>query len=161
MRIEVTQISAAIAIGLGATLVMDVWNVFLKRAFGIPSLNYSMLGRWVLHMPGEFRHASIAKAGKKPGECAAGWLTHYSIGSSLAVAFVLITRGEWLSHPTLVPALLYGLATVVFPLFIMQPAFGLGIASSNAPNPAQARLKSVLTHTVYGLGLYLCARAMS
>ena len=146
---------------MGATLGMDVWNFFLKRAFGIPSLNYCMLGRWVLHMPGEFRHTSIASAGEKRGECPAGWVAHYSIGIGLAMTFALITRGAWLACPTLLPALLYGLATVVFPLFIMQPALGLGIASSKAPNPGQARLKSVLTHAVYGLGLYLCALSLT
>ena len=40
---------------------------------------------------------------------------------------------------------------------VMQPALGLGVASSKVPNPAGARLKSVATHTVFGLGLYLSA----
>jgi hypothetical protein len=30
-------ILGAIAIGVGATLVMDLWNLFLKRTFGIAS----------------------------------------------------------------------------------------------------------------------------
>ena len=51
MSIEARDILAAIAIGVGATLVMDLWNLFLMRAFGIPSLNYCLLGRWVSHMP--------------------------------------------------------------------------------------------------------------
>jgi hypothetical protein len=50
---------------------------------------------------------------------------------------------------------------VVFPLFIMQPSFGLGIAASRTPNPMQARLKSLATHTVFGAGLYLCALGVS
>jgi hypothetical protein len=48
--------------------------------------------------------------------------------------------------------------TVAAPLFVLQPALGAGIASSKAPNPNAARLRSVLTHAVYGLGLYACAR---
>jgi hypothetical protein len=63
----------------------------------------------------------------------------------------------WQDRPTLFPALLYGLATVVFPLVIMQPSLGLGIASSRTPHPTQARLKSLGTHLVFGLGLYLVA----
>ena len=31
---------------------MDLWNLFLKRTFSIPSLNYCLLGRWLRHMPG-------------------------------------------------------------------------------------------------------------
>jgi hypothetical protein len=34
----------------------------------------------------------------------------------------------------------------------------LGVASSKAPKPAQARLESLATHTVFGLGLFLAAR---
>lgn len=157
MRIEAAHLVAAIAMGIGAVLVMDAWNVLLKKGFGLPSLDYCMLGRWVLHMPGRFRHASIAAAPRKSKECAAGWLAHYSIGVSLAVVFVLLVSGEWLARPTILPALLYGIATVGFPFFVMQPALGLGVASSEAAAPTRARFKSLATHTVYGVGLYLCA----
>ena len=61
MILEPRYVIGAIAIGIGATLLMDLWNLFLKRAFGIPSLNYCLLGRWLRHMPsGIFRHAEIA-----------------------------------------------------------------------------------------------------
>jgi hypothetical protein len=157
MNIEATHILVAIAIGIGASFLMDVWNMFLKRAFGIPSLNYCLLGRWLLHMPGgTFRHARIADAPKKPFECTAGWMAHYSIGIVFALVFLALTSGEWLVSPTLLPALLFGVGTVVFPLFIMQPSLGLGIASSKTANPTQARLKSLATHTVFGIGMYVC-----
>ena len=155
-------ILGAIAIGIGATLAMDLWNLFLKRTFSIPSLDYCLLGRWLCHMPrGTFRHASIAAAPEKPFECAVGRIAHYTIGVVLALVFVVLMSGEWLARPTLLPALLYGLGTVVFPFFIMQPSFGLGIAASRAPKPAQARLKSMVTHTIFGVGLYLCALGVS
>jgi hypothetical protein len=57
--------------------------------------------------------------------------------------------------------LLYGIGTVVFPFFLMQPSFGLGIVASRTPNPTQARLKSLVTHIVFGLGLYVCALGVS
>ncbi|HSE46969.1 MAG TPA: DUF2938 domain-containing protein [Gemmatimonadales bacterium] len=152
----------AIAMGLGATLIMDLWNLFLKRAFSIPSLNYCLLGRWVSHMPsGTFRHARIATAPAKPHECTVGWVAHYSIGIVLALVFVLVVSGEWMARPTPLPALLFGIGTVVFPFFILQPSLGLGVASSRTPNPVHARLKSLATHTVFGVGLYVCGLAVS
>ncbi|HEX5041757.1 MAG TPA: DUF2938 domain-containing protein [Candidatus Polarisedimenticolaceae bacterium] len=152
------DVLAALAIGAGATLGMDLWNLFLRKAFGMPSLDYRLLGRWVRHMPeGRLRHASIAAAPGKAHERAVGWLTHYAIGIGLAAAFVALVGSSWLSQPTVLPALGYGVVTVVFPLFVLQPALGLGIASSRAPRPARARLKSLATHAVFGLGLYLCA----
>ena len=159
MSLEPKYVLAAIAIGLGATLLMDLWNLFLKRAFGIPSLDYCLLGRWLRHMPGgTFRHARIAAASPKRFECAVGWIAHYSIGVAFALVFVLAS-GQWLARPTLLPALLYGIGTVVFPFFILQPSLGLGVAASKTPNPARARLKSLVTHTVFGVGLYFCALA--
>ena len=162
MSIEAHNILGAIAIGIGATVVMDLWNLFLQRTFSIPSLNYCLLGRWLRHMPaGTFRHASITAAAQKPSECTVGWIAHYTIGVVFALVFVVLASGDWLARPTLPLALLYGIGTVVFPFFIMQPSFGLGIAASRTPKPMQARLKSLVTHTVFGIGLYLCARGAS
>lgn len=61
MTATVRDVLSAVAIGVGASLLMDLWNLFLKIAFGIPSLDYCLLGRWLRHMPsGTFRHGSIA-----------------------------------------------------------------------------------------------------
>jgi hypothetical protein len=156
------DVLSAVAIGVGASLLMDLWNLFLKLAFDIPSLNYCLLGRWLCHMPGgTFRHASIARARQMPSECLVGWIAHYTIGVGLALAFLVVVSRDWLVRPALLPAVLWGVGTVVFPLFIMQPALGLGVAASRTPNPTQARVKSLVTHTVFGVGLYSCANALN
>ena len=153
-----TQLLAAVAIGLGATLIIDLWALFLRRAFAVRSLDYCLLGRWVLHMPrGRFAHESIATTPGRPHECTVGWIAHYTIGATFALAFVSVASATWLARPTLLPALSFGIATVLVPFFTIQPAFGLGIASSKVPHPARARLKSLMTHAVFGVGLWLCA----
>ena len=158
MSIEANDLLSAVAIGIGATLVMDLWNLFLRRTFSLTSLSYCMLGRWLRHMPGgTLRHANITASPQKPLECTVGWIAHYTIGVVFALVFVVCTSGDWLARPTVLPALLYGIGTVVFPFLILQPSFGLGIAASRTPNPTQARLKSLITHTVFGVGLYVCA----
>ena len=162
MSIEANDILGAIAIGIGATLVMDVWNLFLKRAFGVPSLNYCLLGRWVRHMPGgTFRHSNITAAPQKPLECTVGWIAHYTIGVVFALVLVALASNDWLSRPTVLPPLLLGIGTIVFPFFVLQPSLGLGVAASRTPHPTQARLKSLVTHIVFGVGLYVCALAVS
>src|SRR6187431_3726097 len=161
MGIDAHDVLVGIVIGIGATLVMDLWNLFLKRTFDIQSLNYCLLGRWLRHMPsGTFRHASIGAARQQPFECTVGWIAHYSIGVMLALVFVALVSSEWLARPTLLPVLSYGLGTVVFPFFVLQPSLGLGVASSRAPNPMQARLKSLMTHTVFGVELYVSGLAV-
>ncbi len=149
---------AAILAGLGATLLIDLWALVLKRGFNIPSLSYCLLGRWILHMPGgTFAHPSIAAAPPRPHECAMGWVAHYSIGVVFSLLFVSLASWSWLEHPTLLPALAFGVVTTLVPYLVMQPAFGLGIAASKTARPAQAAIKSLMTHTVYGVGLYLWA----
>lgn len=162
MNIEPNMLWTVLLIGLGATLVMDLWTLLLKRVFHIPSLSYCLVGRWLRHMQeGRFKHASIVTAAPKPRECAVGWVAHYLIGAIFAVALVALAPAEWLQRPTLWPALLFGLVTVAVPFLVMQPSFGFGIAASNTPNPGQARAKSLMTHAVFGIGLYLSASILS
>jgi hypothetical protein len=152
----------AVAAGLGATLFMDAAALLLKHAFGVALPSYCWVGRWFCHMPqGTFTHASIFTAAQKPGECAVGWIAHYVVGAAYAVMLVAIVSDSWLSRPTLLPAVLFGLCTVVVPLFVMQPSFGLGVAGSKAPNPAQVRLRSLMAHLTFGIGLYVCAVVVS
>jgi hypothetical protein len=160
--IRATNILAAVAIGLGATLLIDLWALFLRRAFGIASLNYCLLGRWVLHMTeGTVTHTKIAATPARKHECPVGWASHCLIGATFGVLFVGIASAGWLAHPTLLPALAFGVATVSVPFLTIQPAFGLGIASSKTPHPSRARLKSVMTHTVFGVGLWLFGYLLS
>jgi hypothetical protein len=68
---------------------------------------------------------------------------------------------EWMQEPTPGLALALGIGTVAAPFLLMQPGMGLGFAASRAPNPAAARSQSLLTHAVFGLGLYAAGMAMN
>jgi hypothetical protein len=141
---------------------MDLWALFLKHAFDVPAANYCLVGRWFCHMPeGKFVHASIASAPPRRFECAAGWIAHYAIGVIYGLVFVALVSVRWLERPTVLPALLFGIVTVIAPFLVMQPAFGLGVAASRTPSPTQARLRSLMAHAVFGLGLYISAAGMS
>lgn len=146
-----------VLIGVGATLLMDGWALLLRR-FGIPSLNFAFLGRWLGNLPrGKLMHESIAKAAPVRGELLIGWCAHYSLGISFA-ALLLSTFGlKWARTPSLLPALFIGVVTVLAPLLILQPALGAGIASTKTARPFFNSMKSLVTHTVYGAGLYLAA----
>jgi len=146
---------SAILIGLGATLVFDLWGLFLKYTFKITPSNICLVGRWLLYMPeGTFKHSNIGSAPRKSAECTVGWIAHYTIGVIFAIAFIAFAGNHWLENPTPIPAIIYGIVTVLAPFFIMQPAFGLGFAASKVANPAQARLRSLMNHTAFGVGLY-------
>lgn len=147
-----------ILMGLGATLSFDLWALFLKKAFKIPPSNICLVGRWLRYMPeGTFKHSNIGSAPRKSAECTVGWIAHYMIGITFAIAFVAFAGSDWLQQPTPIPAIAFGLVTVLAPFFIMQPLFGLGLAASKAPNPWQARIRSLMNHTAFGAGLYFFA----
>lgn len=145
--------------GAGATLAMDLWAALLRR-FGVRSLDFALLGRWIGHLrDGVWFHERIASAAPIVGERTLGWIAHYTIGITFAAVLVGVFGLRWARTPTLLPALLVGLVTVVAPLLVLQPALGLGVASSRTAAPLFNSLKSVVTHLVYGVGLYLAARA--
>lgn len=162
MGTEAAYLSGAVVVGLGATLFMDLWALFLKHAFRIAPADYCLVGRWFRHMPeGTFMHASIVNAPPKRFECAVGWVAHYVIGAMYALALVALVSGAWLTRPTLLPALLFGVVSVLVPFLLMQPSFGLGMAASRTPNPTLARLRSLMAHTSFGIGLYVSAVGVS
>lgn len=144
-------------IGIGATVVMDLW-LYSLRQLGVSTLNMAFLGRWIGHLPkGQFFHENISKSSAIHGELFIGWIAHYSIGIGFAALLIGVYGLSWTQSPSLIPALIVGLLTLIAPLFILQPALGAGIASSNTPTPLMNSIKSLMTHTVYGVGLYLAA----
>jgi hypothetical protein len=148
-----------VLIGGGATLTIDLWAMALRQ-LGIPSLSFALLGRWIGHIAdGRLVHVSIARAAPVRGELLIGWTAHYAIGVAFAALLIAGFGLEWARAPSLGPALLVGVVTVAAPLFLLQPALGAGIASSKTAAPLFGCLKSVATHTVFGLGLYLAALA--
>ena len=146
-------------IGIGATVLMDLWGIARKSLLGIAPPNYGLVGRWIAHMTrGRFRHESIAAASPVRGENIIGWTAHYLIGIAFAALLISIYGAEWVRDPTLVPAIAVGIGTVAAPFLLMQPGMGAGIAASRTPDPAAARLQSLITHAIFGLGLYLTGR---
>ena len=155
-------LTTIIITGTGATLVTDAWGLARRPLLGVPAPDYGLVGRWFGHMRhGRFHHAAIARAEPVTGERLIGWSAHYLIGIAFAALLVLLTGPGWLQAPTLAPALLFGLATVAAPFLLMQPGMGAGIAAARTPAPGKARLHSLITHAVFGLGLYLTATLIS
>ena len=155
-------LACTLLIGAGATAVMDLWAIARKRLLGVPAPNYGLVGRWIAHMPrGRFRHDSIAAAPPVRGERLIGWTAHYLIGIAFAAILPGIWGLAWIQHPTIGPALIVGIGTVAAPFLLMQPGMGAGIAASRTPRPAAARLQSLVTHAIFGLGLYAAGLAAS
>jgi len=154
-------LAQTLVVGLSATAAIDLWAMLRRRLFGVPALDYALVGRWLLYLPeGRCTHAPITASAPKACEAATGWSAHYLIGMLFALALVALEGPAWLEAPRLLPALAVGLASVVFPFFVMQPGMGLGVAASRAPRPWLARGHSLLLHALFGLAMYGTALAL-
>lgn len=155
---SISFLTTALTLGVGATLFMDAWAWLQKTLLHIPSLNYAFVGRWLGHCTkGTFKHHPIMAATPIPYEKSLGWFAHYAIGVLFAGIHLWVFGLSWFTSPTLWPALTSGLVSVVAPFFILQPCFGFGLAAAKTPKPWVARGRSLLTHAIFGLGLYLTA----
>ncbi|HEY6942341.1 DUF2938 domain-containing protein [Dokdonella sp.] len=147
-----------VAIGIVATAFMDAAAIVRRRVAGTPLPDYALVGRWIAWMPrGRFRHAAIARSPSMRGERALGWIAHYATGVGYAGVLLAFVGLEWVRDPTVLPALAVGIGSVLVPFLLMQPGMGAGIAGSRTADPARMRMRSLVTHAVFGVGLYVGA----
>jgi hypothetical protein len=151
-----------IALGIGATLLIDAWAPLLKHVYSVTGLDFRFVGRWIgLFARSQFAHTDIRNAPEVKFETLIGWAAHYATGVLFAAALVAVSGFNWLEAPTIAPALAAGIVTVAAPFFVMQPALGFGIAGSRTPSPARTRARSLVTHFVFGIGLFLAAKSLA
>lgn len=144
-----------VLIGIGATVLLDLWAIVLHRFFGQARPNWAPVGRWFWHLRnGKVFHDDIGKAEPYANELALGWAGHYAVGIVYGFLPVLLAGSQWLAAPTFLPALVVGIGTVAGGWFLLQPGLGLGWAASKLPNPGKVRALNLIGHTVFAIGLY-------
>ena len=151
----------SVLIGAGATAIFDVWAKFLTL-FGLPGANWMLGGRWFSYIPrGRLVHGSIAASEPLPNETAVGWTMHYVTGIVFAAALILIWGLDWTRAPTLGPALVVGISTVLLGWCVMSPCMGGGIAGQKRPDRWTVRAVQLTNHVVFGLGLWVTALVLA
>jgi hypothetical protein len=160
MNTEAGDLLIAALIGCRATAFLDLWSLFLRLAFRAPCPTSAWSSRWFSHMskagyqgmhPLRLPHRCI------PNARSAGSPT-YVIGAFNGLAIVSVRiRRLGLAKPTIMPALIIGLVTVLpaIPHHATRVrAWPCGIPSTQSMH---ARIRTLLSHTVFGIGLYDCA----
>jgi hypothetical protein len=154
-------LAKGVVVGIGATVLMDVWAIILWKAFGQARPNWAPVGRWFWHLKnGVIFHDDIGKAEPYAHELALGWLSHYAVGILYGVILALIVGDGWFAAPTFLPAWILGVVTVGAGWFLLQPGLGIGVAASKLPNANMVRLLNLVSHTVFALGLFGTALLM-
>ena len=143
--------------GVFATLFMDVCGKLLaKKGIVHPFITKEKLGRWFLYMfRGKFIHVDISKTPPLKNEKLWSHLSHYLIGVILSgfylylvYRFPVFSKHIWL-------AIIYGIATVVFPWFWLLPGINLGSIAIKAEKRLQIIKTNIINHTNFGLGIFL------
>ena len=152
----------ATLVGVGGTIVLDLYALMMSRVLGVTATNWAVFGRWFGNMAhGQFVHPAMSKAAPVKGELTIGWIAHYAIGIGYGLLLVALWGEVWLERPTLLPPMILAWVLLVAPYFIMMPGMGMGIAGSRTPQPNVTRLKSVMGHSVFGLGMYATGRLLA
>jgi hypothetical protein len=154
----VEVVASIVLVGVGATACIDAWSLVRGRVLKVPATDFALVGRWIGHMPkGQFVQRPASAAAPVRLEGLIGWGAHYLIGVAFAALLWLVAGDAWFQQPRLAPALLVGVATVLAPWLLLQPGMGAGLFARRAARPWQARFHSLLTHALFGLGLYASA----
>jgi hypothetical protein len=144
-------------VGIGATAIVDgftfVLSLFTHKGHGIV-----YIGRWVAYIfKGKLFHNTIIETPPSANEMLIGWLTHYTVGILFAFSLIAIFGKRWLVKPNFMAAMIIGNVTLFFPICVLQPALGFGIAFSKLSQAPFLLIKIILIHVVYAIGLYCVA----
>jgi hypothetical protein len=137
---------------------MDIWAEVLSRVPGQGRPNWANVGRWFAHLSrGKLFHDDINRAQAVRGELPLGWAVHYGVGIIYGVIFALIAGASWLAAPGFLPVWIFGIVTIAAGWFLLQPGMGLGWALSKTDAAWSGRVKGLIAHTVFALGMWIVA----
>jgi len=146
-----------ILMGIWATFVMDALAiVFAKLKIIRPKISPEIIGRWSIYMlRGKFIHKDINSTPAMPNEILTSWISHYSIGIVLAGVYLLVEKIYPMTADQFWVAIIFGIFTIVLPLFWLFPSIGIGFLASKMPRKSPYIFTSLVNHTDFGLGLAL------
>ena len=156
---ESRAVTVGLIVGVLATVTMDVVAVIALRlgmaGRGPRRTGPDLIGRWIGYLlQGKFRHTDILQTPPLRGELLLGLAAHYSIGIGLTLVYLGLLAVVH-ATPTAFTAILYGMATTVFPWFLMFPSQGMGWLGLDAPGDVHLVRASLFNHIVFGLGIAL------
>ena len=133
--------------------------VAVGDAFSSKRIDPEIIGRWAAGLlRGRFRHADITREEPIRGELLLGLATHYATGIILTEAFLLSFRR---SGRALAPAVAYGVATSVFPLFVLFPSLGYGPCGARSGEAGRMVRAMLVGHLAFGAGIGIWGRRLA
>ncbi len=136
------------------TVTMDSLNLLVARTGMLSRTDVRMIGRLAAGWArGRFCYDDPREIRQVVHERLYGYVTHYAIGVSLALLYVLGWALLVGGRPSPMWAVAYGVATTVAAYFFVLPSMGLGVFGRRSPEGVRTPLSSLVNHLFYGVGL--------
>lgn len=143
-----------IILGIFATIIMDVWQVFLLLAFKIPAPEWKFVGRWILGIPTlGFVQKIPTELPMRRLEKLTGWVTHYLMG--ILYAFIYIYLVEVMPIDQLMVTFLFVAISLLTPWLLLFPCMGMGFFAARTPKPRLVIIYNLITHLIFSFSMYL------
>lgn len=150
------RLRAGVPAGVVATVTMDAAMVAAAaiggdQAFASERVDPAVIGRWGGGLlRGRLRHVDASRETPSTLDVPLGLMTHYLTGIALTEAFLAMpVRRSFRA------AIVYGIATSVFPLFVLFPALGYGPLGLRSGEAARLARIMLLGHAAFGAGIGL------
>lgn len=151
----------ALLMGVLATVILDAWAQLLKFSVNVQPTNWALVGRWFASLfTGHWRHAAISQVPAVNNERLLGWSFHYGVGIFYALIFLIGCNFSSVQI-SLPAAITFGIVTVLAPWLILQPGLGLGRFASNTAKPVTTRFLNIVSHSVFGAGLFVAWKLLN
>ncbi len=135
---------------------MDLLNLLFARTGMLSKIDVRMIGRMAMGWArGRFHYGHPSEMGQVANQMFYGYITHYTIGVSFALPYVL-GWDLFVGRPASpIWAVAYGVATTVASYFFVFPSMGLGMFGRRSAEGIRAPLASLANHLFYGVGMAL------
>ena len=143
--------------GIGACIILDLWQICLYRLANIPATNWGVIGRWLIIAltTGNLINDRLDDTPMIKHELVAGWTLHYAVSIGYAVIFAMLMYGTPYLDATWLDGVYFGAASVIVPWFMFLPCLGKGILARKTPKPFMVSGLALIGHIIFGVAMAL------
>ena len=146
-----------ILVGIGACIILDLWQICLYRLANIPATNWGVIGRWLIIAltTGKLINDRLDDTPMIKHELVAGWTLHYAVSIGYAVIFAMLMYGTPYLDATWLDGIYFGAASVIVPWFMFLLCLGKGVLAPKTPKPVLVLGLALIGHIIFGVAMAL------
>lgn len=143
-------------VGVGSTVVLDLWVQVAKKVTGLPPTDWGVVGRWLKGLLQGHLFLNSADTRIITGtEKLLGWAFHYLVGIAYALLLLVFAGTDFIVHPTIMPVFIIGVCiSSIAGLMVLTPCLGGGFCARKVENQKAIIVYVIVAHVLFALGQY-------